>query len=57
MIKNIKIRVLPQVWRDAEHNSDSNWKDDVGEEYSVTVGPGKQINVNFDRSTGFVEDL
>lgn len=45
------------VWRDAEHNSDSNWKDDVGEEYSVTVGPGKQVNVNFDRSTGHVEDL
>ena len=45
------------VWRDADHNSNNNWKDDVGEEYSVTVGPGKQVNVNFDRSTGFVEDL
>ena len=44
------------VWRDATHNSDSNWKDDVGEEYSVAVGPGKIIKVNFDRSTGIVED-
>ena len=43
------------VWRDADHNSDSNWKDDVGEEYSVSVGPGKTIKVNFDRSTGVVE--
>ena len=43
------------VWRDAEHNSDSNWKDDVGEEYSVAVGPGKTVKVNFDRSTGVVE--
>jgi len=43
------------VWRDADHNSDSNWKDDVGEEYSVSVGPGSTIKVNFDRSTGVVE--
>lgn len=43
------------VWRDAEHNSDSNWKDDVGEEYSVSVGPGSTIKVNFDRNTGIVE--
>ena len=43
------------VWRDAEHNSDSNWKDDVGEEYSVSVGPGSTIKVNFDRNTGVVE--
>lgn len=45
------------IWRDAEHNSDSNWKDDVGEEYSVSVGPGKIVKVNFDRSIGIVEDL
>jgi hypothetical protein len=45
------------IWRDAEHNSDSNWKDDVGEEYSVSVGPGKIVKVNFDRSVGIVEDL
>ena len=45
------------IWRDATHNSDANWKDDVGEEYSVSVGPGKVIKVNFDRSTGIVEDL
>ena len=43
------------VWRDADHDSNSNWKDDVGEEYSVSVGPGKTIKVNFDRSTGVVE--
>ena len=43
------------VWRDAEHNSNSNWKDDVGEEYSVSVGPGSTIKVNFDRNTGVVE--
>lgn len=43
------------VWRDAEHNSDQNWKNDVGEEYSVTVGPGKTIKVNFDRNIGVVE--
>ena len=44
------------VWRDATHNSDSNWKDDVGDEYSVSVGPGKVVKINFDRSTGVVED-
>lgn len=43
------------VWRDAEHNSDANWKDDVGDDYSVTVGPGSTIKVNFDRNTGIVE--
>lgn len=43
------------VWRDADHNSDSNWKDDVGAEYSVTVGPGKTVKINFDRNTGIVE--
>lgn len=43
------------VFRDAEHNSDANWKDDVGEEYSVNVGPGKTIKVNFNRNTGVVE--
>lgn len=43
------------VWRDADHNSDSNWKDDVGEEYSVTVGPGSTVKINFDRNTGVVE--
>lgn len=43
------------VWRDAEHNSNNNWKDDVGDEYSVTVGPGKTLHVNFDRNTGYVE--
>ena len=43
------------IWRDADHNSDSNWKDDVGAEYSVTVGPGKTVKINFDRCTGIVE--
>jgi len=43
------------VWRDAEHNSDSNWKDDVGDEYSVSVGPGKTVKINFDRCIGIVE--
>lgn len=43
------------VWRDADHNSESNWKDDVGEEYSVTVGPGSTVKINFDRNTGVVE--
>ena len=43
------------VWRDAEHNSNNNWKDDVGAEYSVSVEPGKTLKVNFDRNTGIVE--
>ena len=43
------------VFRDAEHNSDANWLDDVGADYSVNVGPGKTIKVNFDRNTGVVE--
>ena len=43
------------VWRDATHNSDSNWKDDVGDEYSVSVGPGKTVKINFDRCIGIVE--
>ena len=45
------------VWRDADHNCQDNWKKDVGEEYSVTVGPGKKLSVNFDRNTGSVEDI
>lgn len=43
------------VFRDADHNSDANWLDDVGAEYSNTVGPGKTIKVNFNRNTGVVE--
>lgn len=43
------------VWRDADHNCDQNWKDDVGEEYSISVAPGKTLYVNFDRATGYVE--
>ena len=43
------------VWRDADHNCNNNWLDDVGADYSITVGPGKTLKVNFDRSTGVLE--
>ncbi|MCR4583276.1 MAG: SusF/SusE family outer membrane protein [Prevotella sp.] len=43
------------VWRDADHNCDANWKDDVGPEYSIEVGPGKTLYVNIDNLTGYVE--
>ncbi len=42
------------VWRDKEHNCDANWRDDVGEEYSIAVA-GKTLKVNFDNNTGSVE--
>jgi len=42
------------VYRDKEHNCDSNWRDDVGPEYSVAV-EGKTLKVNFDTNTGSVE--
>lgn len=42
------------VWRDKEHNCDANWRDDVGEEYSIAVA-GKTLKVNFDNNTGTVE--
>lgn len=32
-----------------------NWGANVGDAYSVTVGPGKTLKVNFDRNTGTVE--
>ena len=32
-----------------------NWAENVGEDYSVTVGPGKTLKVNFDNNTGSVE--
>ena len=43
------------VWRDNEHNSDSSWLQDVGEDYSVTVGAGSVLTVDFDRSQGSVK--
>lgn len=43
------------VWRDAEHNCNANWNDDVGPEYSIQVGPGKTLYVNIDNLTGYVE--
>ena len=43
------------VWRDADHNCDANWNDDVGSEYSIQVGPGKTLYVNIDNLTGYVE--
>lgn len=42
------------VWRDKEHNCNNNWRDDVGEEYSIAVA-GKTLKVNFDNNTGSVE--
>lgn len=42
------------VWRDKEHNCNGNWRDDVGEEYSIAVA-GKTLKVNFDNNTGSVE--
>jgi hypothetical protein len=35
-------------WRDAEHEVNSNWNDDVGAEYSVQAAPGHTLKVNFD---------
>ena len=32
-----------------------NWATNVGDDYSVTVGPGKTLKIDFDRNTGFVE--
>ena len=32
-----------------------NWKDNVGEAYSVTVGAGNTLKINFDNNTGKVE--
>lgn len=32
-----------------------NWAENVGEDYSVAVGSGKTLKVNFDRNTGSVE--
>lgn len=32
-----------------------NWAEDLGAEYSVTVGAGKKLVVDFDRNTGSVE--
>lgn len=32
-----------------------NWAENVGEEYSVEVGPGKTLKINFDNNTGTVE--
>ena len=32
-----------------------NWKDNVGEDYSVSVGAGQKLYVNFDRNTGEVK--
>ena len=32
-----------------------NWKENVGEDYSVSVGAGQKLYVNFDRNTGEVK--
>ncbi|MBQ7419520.1 MAG: SusF/SusE family outer membrane protein [Prevotella sp.] len=42
------------VFRDKTHNCDNNWRDDVGEDYSIAVA-GKTLKVNFDNNTGSVE--
>ena len=33
----------------------NNWAVNVGDDYSVTVGPGKTLKIDFDRNTGSVE--
>ena len=33
----------------------SNWKENKGEEYSVTAGPGKTLKIDFDKNTGSIE--